>query len=163
MAAIVCFLQTLRKFFTRKQKRTNFFGSPFLSLWLKKIPFSLPRQYHFVNLSLTWTEALAYCRQTYTDIVTIQDSEELTRLMDTLLSAKHSSDTWIGLYSVIDWWWSDGFIGAGANYSNWEIFFNEPNFIGASQFCVSIGSTGLWWDDYCDINYSVLCYNGNHV
>ncbi|XP_043953863.1 C-type mannose receptor 2-like [Gambusia affinis] len=80
--------------------------------------------------------------------------------MNTLSSARHSSDTWIGLYNVIDWRWSDGFTGAGANYSNWELIFNEPNFIEASQFCVNIGSTGLWWDDYCGTDYSVLCYNG---
>ncbi|XP_014886900.1 C-type mannose receptor 2-like [Poecilia latipinna] len=124
---------------------------------------SLSRQYHFVNLSLTWTEAQAYCRQTLTDIVTIQDSEELTRLLDTLSSARHSSEAWIGLYSVIHWRWSDGFTGAGANYSNWEIYFNEPNFNGASQFCVSVGSSGLWWDDYCSEGYSFLCYNGTQL
>ncbi|XP_054914651.1 putative C-type lectin domain family 20 member A [Poeciliopsis prolifica] len=124
---------------------------------------SLPRQYHFVDKSLTWTEAQAYCRQTYTDIATIQDSEELTRLMDTLSSAWHRSDTWIGLYSVIHWMWSDGFEGAGANYSNWEIIFNEPNFDGASQFCVTIDGAGLWSDDYCAMNYSVLCYNGTQL
>ncbi|XP_047242881.1 lymphocyte antigen 75-like [Girardinichthys multiradiatus] len=92
-------------------------------------------------------------------MVTIQNSEELDQLIDTLSSARYSSEAWIGLYSVIKWRWSDG---SSAEYRNWDILGDEPNFIAASQFCVSY-SFEAWWDDYCENKYTVVCSNGTQL
>ncbi|MEQ2293823.1 hypothetical protein AMECASPLE_037425, partial [Ameca splendens] len=130
----------------------------FFADWLI-LSSSLLHQYHFVNLPLTWTDAQTYCRKEYTDMVSIQNSEELDQLLSTLSSARYSSEAWIGLYSVIKWRWSDG---SSAEYSNWDILVDEPNFIAASQFCVSY-SFGAWWDDYCENKYTVVCSNGTQL
>uniref|UniRef100_A0A3B5R558 C-type lectin domain-containing protein n=1 Tax=Xiphophorus maculatus TaxID=8083 RepID=A0A3B5R558_XIPMA len=113
--------------------------------------------YHFVNQYLNWTEAQSYCRQTHTDLATVL----MERVLDTLSSAGHTSEVWIGLYSEIDWRWSDGFTGSGAEYRDWETSDYEPDFYYAYQFCVLIANNGKYWDDSCSISYPFICYNGN--
>uniref|UniRef100_A0A3B5QCN8 C-type lectin domain-containing protein n=1 Tax=Xiphophorus maculatus TaxID=8083 RepID=A0A3B5QCN8_XIPMA len=118
-------------------------------------------QYHFVSGSFTWREAQAYCRQKHTDLATIQSPTEVERVLDTLSSAGHTSEVWIGLYSEMDWRWSDGFAGNGAEYRDWETSDYEPDFYYAYQFCVLIANNGKYWDDSCSISYPFICYNGN--
>ncbi|CAB1452669.1 unnamed protein product [Pleuronectes platessa] len=79
----------------------------------------LLHQYHFVSDVMTWTEAQSYCREKYTDLATIENTEEMKKLKDTVFNAGHSSEVWIGLYSHIDWKWSDGFNQSGAEYRRW--------------------------------------------
>ncbi|KAM4537027.1 secretory phospholipase A2 receptor-like [Odontesthes bonariensis] len=121
------------------------------------------RQYHFVNQPLTWTEAQTYCRQTHTDLATIENSEELKQLINTVSSAGHYSNVWLGLYSKIDWRWSDGFTGSGAQYRNWYTSFNEPNFKSANQFCVVTKDYGMWIDYDCMTSYPFICYKGTQL
>ncbi|XP_042258028.1 macrophage mannose receptor 1-like [Thunnus maccoyii] len=117
-------------------------------------------QYHFVAQRMKWTEAQTYCRETYTDLATIENTEDMNQLINTVPSA---SQVWIGLYSNIDWKWSDGYRGSGAEYKNWEnLDDNEPDF-GGGQFCVNIGNSGRWWDDTCAIEYPFICYNGTQL
>ncbi|XP_072232317.1 lymphocyte antigen 75-like [Leuresthes tenuis] len=116
-------------------------------------------QYHFINQNLTWTEAQTYCRQTHTDLATIENSEELKQLINTVSSAGHSSDVWLGLYSEIDWKWSDG---SGAQYRNWKIAI-EPNFLSANQFCVRLDHPGTWIDYGCMQSYTFICYKGTQL
>ncbi|XP_054914461.1 macrophage mannose receptor 1-like [Poeciliopsis prolifica] len=118
------------------------------------------RQYHFVNGSFTWSEAQAYCRRKHTDLAAIQSPTEVNGVMNVLSSAGHTSEAWIGLYSEIDWRWSDGFTGNGAEFRYWDIADNEPDLYFANQFCVSIGQPGKCWDDSCSISYPFICYNG---
>ncbi|XP_042257521.1 lymphocyte antigen 75-like [Thunnus maccoyii] len=109
---------------------------------------------------MKWTEAQTYCRETYTDLATIENTEDMNQLINTVPSA---SQVWIGLYSNIDWKWSDGYRGSGAEYKNWEnLDDNEPDF-GGGQFCVNIGNSGRWWDDGCAIEYPFICYNGTQL
>ncbi|XP_017165770.1 C-type lectin 9a-like [Poecilia reticulata] len=80
--------------------------------------------------------------------------------MNTLQSAGYGSDVWIGLYSEINWQWSDAYNGAGADYRHWRSDLNEPEFQSAMQFCVRSGSGGNWWDDDCALNLPFMCYSG---
>uniref|UniRef100_A0A8C5E6R9 C-type lectin domain-containing protein n=1 Tax=Gouania willdenowi TaxID=441366 RepID=A0A8C5E6R9_GOUWI len=121
--------------------------------------YSTYLQYHYVADQKTWTEAQTYCRQTYADLATIGNKEQNDQLLDTITSAGQSSEVWMGLYSTIDWRWSDGFSGVGANYSNWEGV--EPDFISANEFCV-VG-TQVWFDVLCSSKRHVVCYNGENM
>uniref|UniRef100_M4AQ21 C-type lectin domain-containing protein n=1 Tax=Xiphophorus maculatus TaxID=8083 RepID=M4AQ21_XIPMA len=123
----------------------------------------LTHQYRFFSQPLTWTAAQAYCRQTHADLATVENSDELGLLMDTLQSAGYGSDVWIGLYSEIDWKWSDAYTGTGADYRHWRSDYNEPEFESAKQFCVKSGSAGNWWDEDCALNLPFICYSGKEL
>ncbi|XP_037615498.1 macrophage mannose receptor 1-like [Sebastes umbrosus] len=103
-----------------------------LSGWI--IPsICLHRQYHYVADLKTWTEAASYCRRTYTDLVSIENTEGMNQLMNTVSSSSNSSEVWIGLYSGIVWRWSDGYRGTGSRYRNWRTSYNEPDFSSGTQ------------------------------
>uniref|UniRef100_A0A8C5E756 C-type lectin domain-containing protein n=1 Tax=Gouania willdenowi TaxID=441366 RepID=A0A8C5E756_GOUWI len=107
--------------------------------------YSTCLQYHYVADQKTWTEAQTYCRQTYADLATIGNKEQNDQLLDTITSAGQSSEVWMGLYSTIDWRWSDGFSGVGANYSNWRS--DQPDFNAAHDLCVAVRN--VWTHDLC--------------
>uniref|UniRef100_A0A8C5E7J3 C-type lectin domain-containing protein n=1 Tax=Gouania willdenowi TaxID=441366 RepID=A0A8C5E7J3_GOUWI len=121
--------------------------------------YSTCLQYHYVADQKTWTEAQTYCRQTYADLATIRNKEQNDQLLDTITSAGQSSEVWMGLYSTIDWRWSDGFSGVGANYSNWK--HGQPDFYAAKEFCVVIGN--VWIDVSCSSKWRFVCYNGENM
>uniref|UniRef100_A0A8C7YZS9 C-type lectin domain-containing protein n=1 Tax=Oryzias sinensis TaxID=183150 RepID=A0A8C7YZS9_9TELE len=79
----------------------------------------LIRQYHIVNQPLNWTEAQTYCRKKYTDLATIENSEEMNQLINTISSFGYSNNFWIGLYNEINWRWSEGFNGSFTGNSYW--------------------------------------------
>ncbi|KAK2862656.1 hypothetical protein Q5P01_002189 [Channa striata] len=118
-------------------------------------------EYHHVPEAKTWNEAQSYCRQKYTDLATIKNTEEMNQLISTVSSAGYSSQVWIGLYNQINWRWSDGYTGSGAGYRNWETSAKQPDFDSADQFFVSIGSDGRWWDDDSSVKHPFICYAGN--
>ncbi|KAM7365996.1 hypothetical protein PAMP_015469 [Pampus punctatissimus] len=116
-------------------------------------------RYHYVNASQTWTEAQTYCREKHTDLVTIRNMEDIEHIVSSSASSK--GQVWIGLYSVIDWKWSDGYRQSGAGYYNWDSY--EPDFYSDNEFCGSITSDGRWWDDLCTLKYPFICYNGTQL
>ncbi|XP_034471069.1 lymphocyte antigen 75-like [Hippoglossus hippoglossus] len=118
----------------------------------------LLHQYHFVSDEMNWTEAQSYCRETYTDLATIENTEEMKKLKDTVSAAGHSSKVWIGLYSHIDWKWSDGFNQSGAEYRNWES--PDPNNFKANELCVVQTMNGKWFDFECHEQHPFVCYRG---
>uniref|UniRef100_A0A3Q0SQD4 C-type lectin domain-containing protein n=1 Tax=Amphilophus citrinellus TaxID=61819 RepID=A0A3Q0SQD4_AMPCI len=130
----------------------------FLSGW--HISTCLSHQYHYVADAMNWTEAQTYCRQRYTDLATIQNTNDMNQLTNTVSSAGHSSEVWIGLYSYVDWQWSDGYTGIGADYKNWAS--SEPAFWDAAEYCVKIASDGTWTNFYCSEEYGFICYSGEY-
>ena len=110
---------------------------------------------------MTWTEAQSYCRGRYTDLATIETTEEMKKLKDTVSAAGYSSKVWIGLYSQIDWKWSDGFTGSGAEYRIWH--GSNPNYYAANQLCVGMWDIGRWSDYHCHRETAFVCYKGNDV
>ncbi|XP_053272281.1 lymphocyte antigen 75 [Pleuronectes platessa] len=118
----------------------------------------LLHQYHFVSDAMNWTEAQSYCREKYTDLAIIENTEEIKKLKDTVSAAGNSSEVWIGLYSHVDWKWSDGFNQSGADYRNWR--HPDPNDYAANQLCVNMTNRGTWFDDYCHKENQFVCYRG---
>ncbi|XP_053272342.1 lymphocyte antigen 75 [Pleuronectes platessa] len=118
----------------------------------------LLHQYHFVSDVMNWTEAQSYCREKYTDLATIENTEEMKKLKDTVSAAGNSSEVWIGLYSHIDWKWSDGFNQSGAEYRSWHSGY--PINFAANHLCVVKAFNGRWFDYYCHEQCPFVCYNG---
>lgn len=59
--------------------------------------FSRLKQFHLIKRSLKWTEAQDFCRENYTDLVTLYNREESEQLIQLKLS-NNSSKAWIGLH-----------------------------------------------------------------
>ncbi|KAL6481076.1 hypothetical protein MHYP_G00091560 [Metynnis hypsauchen] len=125
----------------------------------------VPHRYLFVNESKNWTEAQSYCRQTYTDLATISNMEEMKKLNATLnnnLKDKPSSSIWIGLDRGVTGVWHWSLAGCEGNqYRNWSS--GEPNnYMRSGEYCVVMyGNDGTWNDDICTKNKSFICYNEN--
>ncbi|XP_067436961.1 C-type mannose receptor 2-like [Thunnus thynnus] len=118
-------------------------------------------QYHFVAEPMNWTEAQTYCRETYTDLVTIENTEDMNQLINTVSSAGYNSQVWIGLYRVIDWKWSDGYRGSGAEYRSWAS--SQPD-SWANDLCVmAFNSNDKWFDYGCSNMKYFVCYNGKYT
>ncbi|XP_069015206.1 secretory phospholipase A2 receptor-like [Embiotoca jacksoni] len=133
-------------------------GVLYFSGWLQ-LSTCLLQQYHFVADEMTWTEAQTYCRQKHTDLATIENNDEMNQLINTVSSAGHNSEVWIGLYSEIDWKWSDGFNGTGAQYRNWQPTISHLNF----KFdCVMIYRQS-WQGYHCSSTHPFICYKGTQL
>ncbi|KAM7366000.1 hypothetical protein PAMP_015472 [Pampus punctatissimus] len=123
-------------------------------------------RYHYVPASQTWTEAQTYCREKHTDLVTIRNMEDIEHIVS---STSYKGRVWIGLYSVIDWKWSDGYRQSGAGYYNWDSYNdNEPDFYSGTQLdpeFVLVTQTMSWSDaqQYCRKNFIDLATVRNNI
>ncbi len=127
------------------------------------IPSCFPQRYHIVKDKKTWTEAQSYCREKYTDLVTINSQEDNNMLSEMLKENNQDDDVWTGLYGEPHWTWSlakEGFYGKGeAEFRQWNS--GEPNSGADFVNCAAIPSYGGgWWDDNCYKSFPFICYNG---
>ncbi|XP_026092330.1 L-selectin-like [Carassius auratus] len=139
-----------------------------MSLLLTAVVSSSARalhQYHFVNQKKSWTEAQSYCREKYTDLVTISDIQEQNDIEQTIKRAKSNADrVWIGLKNTRVGFWSDP-VFYREQYRNWGS--DQPGgdgdcvFLGCGndQSCVN-DHKGQWHDVNCSTTRPFICYNG---
>ncbi|XP_035999001.1 C-type mannose receptor 2-like [Fundulus heteroclitus] len=131
---------------------------------------SLPeRQYYFVNELKTWTEAQSFCREKYTDLVTISSMEDVTKLsnvvdLNTMVYtddfSKHRA--WIGLFDDVNSWrWTTSdtniYKDGEAQFTNWED--GEPSNYQSKQNCGMMLENGFWNDKDCEKYYKAVCYD----
>ncbi|XP_026055588.1 macrophage mannose receptor 1 isoform X3 [Carassius auratus] len=129
-----------------------------MSVLLTVVVSSSPRQYHFVNQKKNWTEAQRYCREKYTDLVSINDMNEQNDI-NQLLQRENSADrVWIGLQDA--WVWSlnnsDFYRGNESQFRKWGP--DQPNGDGN---CIYMNSDGQWHDVDCRTTRYFICYNGS--
>lgn len=115
-------------------------------------------QYHYVPDLKTWTEAQSYCTQTYTNLATVESTEEMNQLINTVSSAGYNSEVWIGVYFYISWIWT---YDITADYWKWENQTeNEPFLI--YYVCEGISNYG-GQPENCSVKHPFACDNGEHT
>ncbi|TRZ00577.1 hypothetical protein DNTS_004499 [Danionella cerebrum] len=118
-------------------------------LWLH-IAVSLLRQYHFINMKKTWTEAQSYCREQYSDLATAENMDDMNKLKD--LRKSGYGNIWIGLHKTNpnEWHWSSG---DRVIFENWK-----PGQPDSSAECATM-KEGKWNDVECSDTNTFICYN----
>ncbi|XP_036417844.1 macrophage mannose receptor 1-like [Colossoma macropomum] len=133
----------------------------FSALWT--LSFCGTRQFYVVNENKNWIDAQKYCRENFTDLVTIESQEEMNALIAFLNGL--TGHFWIGLrqkdeHSVSNyadlksWIWSDG---SSSSYRYWNK--DEPN-NGVGDLCVQLWSSPeyKWNDERCTWPNPFICY-----
>ncbi|XP_026054862.1 macrophage mannose receptor 1-like [Carassius auratus] len=129
-----------------------------MSVLLTVVVSSSPRQYHFVNQKKNWTEAQRYCREKYTDLVSINDKNEQNDTNQLLQRVISADRVWIGLQDA--WVWSlnysDFYRGDESQFRKWGP--DQPNGDGD---CIYMNNDGQWHDVDCRTTRYFICYNGS--
>ncbi|KAI5627605.1 P-selectin [Silurus asotus] len=116
--------------------------------------------YHYSKDKMEWNMARQWCKTHHTDLVAIQNQEEVRYLNQEL--PKISSYYWIGLRKTGDkWTWVDSMKPLTAEAASWAT--GEPNDQGTNEDCVEIyikrdKDSGKWNDDKCSKAKAALCY-----
>uniref|UniRef100_A0A8C5FLK8 C-type lectin domain-containing protein n=1 Tax=Gadus morhua TaxID=8049 RepID=A0A8C5FLK8_GADMO len=104
--------------------------------------------YIYVPDQMTWHKALELCKSNNTQLASVRDASENTKLVAVL-----ESDAWLWLHRRPWSRWSDG---RGASYFNWKT--GEPNNSGNNEHCIFLRfNTGLYYDYNCGSLLNVAC------
>ncbi|XP_051734835.1 macrophage mannose receptor 1-like [Ctenopharyngodon idella] len=138
-----------------------FFSIPFFCYNRTCTQSSCTCQYHFVSENKTWFEAQRYCRQNYTDLATIDNMEEMNRLINTV-NGSYNGSAWIGLYGDVNSWrWSLDNAVLGV-HKRW--LGQHPRNTGGQSLCVNMNThNGLWSEAPCSNLSPFVCYDGKMV
>ncbi|KAM4575506.1 E-selectin-like [Fundulus diaphanus] len=122
--------------------------------------------YYYSDEVMDWESARQWCRTNYTDMVAIQNQEEIEHLKSSL--PRKSGYYWIGIRKVNDvWTWVGTNKPLTAEASNWAS--GEPNnhekgkLSGQTEDCVEMYikreiDEGKWNDERCTKPKTALCY-----
>ncbi len=101
---------------------------------------------------MNWTEAQRYCRNSYTDLATIDNMNEMNEL-------KKYGRVWMGLFKVREnsWQWSDQ---SNSSFRYWDT--GEPNNYKGVENCAVIEPNvqGKWNDISCNNSFPFVCHEG---
>ncbi|XP_064796845.1 macrophage mannose receptor 1-like isoform X2 [Oncorhynchus masou masou] len=121
-------------------------------------PSSCLHQYHLISNNMNWMDAHSYCRAHYTDLATVDDMEDLNRLITSGSSSNYW--LWIGLKKgdSMKWNWSLAdrrFYREGeTEFRNWDT--GTPQ----NGNCALMSPAGLWNNASCDDQHHFICYDG---
>uniref|UniRef100_A0A8B9KLR6 C-type lectin domain-containing protein n=1 Tax=Astyanax mexicanus TaxID=7994 RepID=A0A8B9KLR6_ASTMX len=125
------------------------------------------RQYCFVNEPKRWAEAQSYCRSNHTDLATVDNMNDLRKLLE---SAKgtYSGSAWIGLYDDPghSWRWSlddPQFYKEGEReFRRWNGHpLNECGIVCALMLLNTHPLyEGKWIEKSCAEEHQFICYKG---
>ncbi|KAJ7986662.1 hypothetical protein DPEC_G00342210 [Dallia pectoralis] len=116
--------------------------------------------YHYSNHTMNWDAARTWCTEHYTDMVAIQNREEIDHLNSFL--PKKQKYYWIGIRKVANvWTWVGTKKNLTSEAENWAR--GEPNNVGNNEDCVEMYiqrdvDAGKWNDESCKKQKMALCY-----
>nr|XP_033818197.1 P-selectin [Geotrypetes seraphini] len=119
--------------------------------------------YHISTKAMPWEEARNFCQNNYTDLVAIQNKQEIKYLESTLPFSP--SYYWIGIRKIEGiWTWVGTKKTLTSEAENWAK--GEPNNMRKKEDCVEIyikrkSDAGKWNDDSCMKNKMALCYTAS--
>ncbi|XP_056089252.1 C-type mannose receptor 2-like [Rhinichthys klamathensis goyatoka] len=128
------------------------------------------RQYHFVNERKNWTEAQTHCREKYTDLATITDTQHQTDAERVIKSVNPDPGrVWIGLKKTWIWSLNDPtfYTANESQYRNWAPasqqsqppYKAQPEGDGDCVFMMK--ADGQWHDEACSSTRPFICYNAS--
>ncbi|XP_014638929.1 PREDICTED: P-selectin [Ceratotherium simum simum] len=119
--------------------------------------------YNYSNKAYTWNSSRAFCQKHYTDLVAIQNKNEIAYLNDVI--PPYSSYYWIGIRKIDNkWTWVGTKKPLTEEAENWAD--NEPNNKRNNQDCVEMyikspSAAGKWNDEPCWKKKRALCYTAS--
>uniref|UniRef100_A0A8C1KDA4 L-selectin n=1 Tax=Cyprinus carpio TaxID=7962 RepID=A0A8C1KDA4_CYPCA len=139
--------------------KLQWFNSAVLNLWRGTEGWS----YHSSTKTMDWESARHWCRQHYTDMVAIQNKEEISHLNSILPKVK--GYYWIGIRKINgSWTWVGTNKTLTKEAENWAD--KEPNNGKNNEDCVEIyikreKDEGKWNDESCLKMKTALCYTAS--
>ncbi|KAM7047053.1 P-selectin-like isoform 2-T3 [Acridotheres tristis] len=119
--------------------------------------------YHYSDGDYTWEQARNYCQTFFTDLVAIQNQQEIQYLNRSLPYHRHYY--WIGIRKLDGvWTWVGTRKALTKEAENWAQ--GEPNNRRSNQDCVEIyiqraQQAGKWNDEPCSRRKKALCYKAS--
>ncbi|RVE55581.1 hypothetical protein OJAV_G00234910 [Oryzias javanicus] len=114
--------------------------------------------YVFVNNAMNWSSAQRYCRQNFTDLVTVQTATVWTNIRNAVSPNRIS---WIGLSRDSSLSWSDGsnffFYQKPTDLSHW------PGMISHTCGYQYVNDINRWYIHTCAYKFPVVCYELQEV
>ncbi|KAL2771318.1 P-selectin precursor [Daubentonia madagascariensis] len=119
--------------------------------------------YNHSTKAYSWNYSRAFCQKHFTDLVAIQNKNEIAYLNDVI--PYYSSYYWIGIRKINNnWTWVGTKKTLTKEAENWAD--NEPNNKKNNQDCVeiyikSVSAPGKWNDEPCWRRKRALCYTAS--
>ncbi|XP_041919334.1 E-selectin-like isoform X6 [Alosa sapidissima] len=120
--------------------------------------------YNYTTDPLDWDSARLYCKKHFTDMVAIQNKDEIAYLNKTL-PKPDKGYYWIGIRKRQEkWTWVGTNKVLTPEAENWAM--GEPNDLGDGQDCVEIyikrhKDTAKWNDENCKNKKGTICYTAS--
>uniref|UniRef100_A0AAR2LLL4 C-type lectin domain-containing protein n=1 Tax=Pygocentrus nattereri TaxID=42514 RepID=A0AAR2LLL4_PYGNA len=133
----------------------SFLHSHMQCIWVLQVTFRY-QAHHF-----SFADAQLYCRNTYSDLATINNMEDMKNLLATVTDG-YLGAAWIGLYqqSTPGWHWSlsmpDFYDKGEIEYRNW--WPGEPNNAGGIEDCGVMDANRKWVCGKCTLALPFFCY-----
>lgn len=115
------------------------------------------REYHLISEAKTWAQAQSYCRNSYTDLASVSNRDDMRRLVEIAAASGEGRSIWIGLKKggvVGSWMWSVG-EAQTTDYTNWA---SPPD---SSYNCGGMRGDGKWLSASCEAVLPFVCQEGN--
>ncbi|XP_073786913.1 putative C-type lectin domain family 20 member A [Danio rerio] len=114
---------------------------------------AVSRQYNYINLRMSWSDAQSYCRERFTDLATVDTMDDVKRLINTV-DAGYNGSVWIGLKRGTQkcWGWSNR-EDKLQQHTNWK-YRHLKDEDECGDFAL-----GVWQSYPCSSNLPFVCYS----